>query len=282
MATVAPERPEILTEPEGLYEVIDGQVVEKSMGVYECWLATEVFDLLNRHVKGNSLGRVLMEMIFDLRPTVDRERRPDVAFISFERWASDREVPETSSWAVVPDLAIEVVSKTNSADEIVEKVEEYFRVGVRLVWVVYRRQPGSMCTAHRRTSRCGRWARSSTAEKFCPVSAFGWSRSSGRPKGECLRTDRLPSKPIVAAFARMRVAGDPWVHPRSGERGYGLTEEDRSCCRGPSYAMLNGSEQPIRRVDDVIVGFLSAGSLVLATAAPFSRMHVRGRWSHGT
>ena len=140
MATVTPERPEILTEPEGLYEVIDGQVVEKSMGVYECWLATEVFDLLNRHVKGNSLGRVLMEMIFDLRPTVDRERRPDVAFISFERWASDREVPETSSWAVVPDLAIEVVSKTNSADEMVEKVEEYFRVGVRLVWVVYRRQ----------------------------------------------------------------------------------------------------------------------------------------------
>ena len=35
MATVAPERPEILSEPEGLYEVIDGRVVEKPMGVYE-------------------------------------------------------------------------------------------------------------------------------------------------------------------------------------------------------------------------------------------------------
>ena len=39
MATVAPERPEILSEPEGLYEVIDGRVVEKPMGVYEVWLA---------------------------------------------------------------------------------------------------------------------------------------------------------------------------------------------------------------------------------------------------
>ncbi len=140
MATVAPERPEVLSEPLGLYEVIDGRVVEKPMGAYECWLAGEIFDLLNRHVKGNSLGRVVQEMIFDLRPTVDRERRPDVAFVSFERWARNRRVPQTRSWAVVPDLAIEVLSTTNTVDEILEKLEEYFRVGVRLVWVVHPRQ----------------------------------------------------------------------------------------------------------------------------------------------
>jgi Uma2 family endonuclease len=139
MATVASERPEILSEPDGLYEVIDGRVVEKPMGVYECWLAGEVFDLLNRHVKGDSLGRVVQEMIFDLRPAVDRERRPDVAFVSFERWARNRQVPRTRSWAVVPDLAIEIVSPTNTADEVADKVGEYFRVGVRLVWVVYPR-----------------------------------------------------------------------------------------------------------------------------------------------
>jgi Uma2 family endonuclease len=103
-------------------------------------LAGEVFDLLNRHVKGNSLGRVLQAMIFDLRPTVDRERRPDVAFVSFERWARSRRVPQARSWAVVPDLAIEIVSATNTVDEVAEKLDEYFRVGVRLVWVVYPRQ----------------------------------------------------------------------------------------------------------------------------------------------
>jgi Uma2 family endonuclease len=140
MATVAPERPEILSEPDGLYEVIDGRVVEKPMGAYECWLAGEVFDLLNRHVKDNSLGRVVQEMIFDLRPTVDRERRPDVAFVSFDRWARNRKVPQTRSWAVVPDLAIEIVSPTNTADEVAEKLEEYFQVGMRNVWVVYPRQ----------------------------------------------------------------------------------------------------------------------------------------------
>ena len=79
-------------------------------------------------------------MIFDLRPTVNRERRPVVAFVSYERWAIDRHMPNTRSWAVVPDLAIEVASPTNTVDDILEKLDEYFRVGVRLVWVVYPRQ----------------------------------------------------------------------------------------------------------------------------------------------
>jgi Uma2 family endonuclease len=137
VATVAPEHPEILGEPEGLYEVIDGRVVEKPMGAYEVWLAGEIYDLIKQHVKDKSLGRVVQEMIFDLRPTIDRERRPDVAFISFERWAQNRRVPKTRSWAVVPDLAVEIVSPTNTAYEIAEKLEEYFRVGMRSVWVVY-------------------------------------------------------------------------------------------------------------------------------------------------
>jgi Uma2 family endonuclease len=140
MAIVAPERPEILSEPEGLYEVIDGRVVEKPSGVYEVWLAKVIGDQLTRHVKESSLGRVVLEMIFDLRATIDRERRPDVAFVSYERWASDRRMPKTRSWAVVPDLAIEVLSTTNTVDEVADKLEEYFRVGVRLVWVVYPRQ----------------------------------------------------------------------------------------------------------------------------------------------
>ena len=40
----------------------------------------------------------------------------------------------------LPDLAVDVVSRTNTADEGAEKLEEYFTVGVRRVWVVYPRQ----------------------------------------------------------------------------------------------------------------------------------------------
>jgi Uma2 family endonuclease len=140
MATVAPERPEILSEPEGLYEVIDGRVVQKPMGAYECWLAAWICKLFDRFLDNTPLGRAVPEMIFDLRPTVDRERRPDVAFVSFERWARRRQIPDTPSWAVAPDLVIEILSRSNTADEVTEKLGEYFRVGVRLVWVVYPRQ----------------------------------------------------------------------------------------------------------------------------------------------
>ncbi len=110
------------------------------MGAYECWFAAVLFGSLNPFVQANPIGRVVQEMIFDFRPQVDRERRPDVAFVSFERWAQDRGVPGSSSWAVVPDLAVEVISRTNTADEVAEKLEEYFKVGVRQVWVVYPRQ----------------------------------------------------------------------------------------------------------------------------------------------
>jgi len=38
---------------------------------------------------------------------------------------------------MVPDLAVEVVSESNSAREVIQKVVDYLRGGSRLVWVVY-------------------------------------------------------------------------------------------------------------------------------------------------
>jgi Uma2 family endonuclease len=143
MATVTPEQIEDLSglsQPDALYEVVGGRIVEKTVGAYECWLVAVLLEALATYLKSNQLGRAVPEMIFDLRPTLDRERRPDVAFVSFARWASDRRVPQTRSWAVAPDLAVEIVSPSNTADEVAEKLEEYFKAGVRLVWVVYPRQ----------------------------------------------------------------------------------------------------------------------------------------------
>ncbi len=37
-------------------------------------------------------------------------------------------------------MAVDIISLSNTADEAAEKLEEYFKVGVRLVWVVYPRQ----------------------------------------------------------------------------------------------------------------------------------------------
>lgn len=143
MATATPDvrtasPPTAATEPDGLYEVIGTQIVETPpMGAYEVELASLLQEWLGPFARTNRLGRAVVEMLFDLRPAVDRDRRPDLAFVSAERWPLERRAPKSASWPVVPDLAVEIVSPTNSADEIVTKLGEYFRAGVRLVWVVY-------------------------------------------------------------------------------------------------------------------------------------------------
>ena len=47
------------------------------------------------------------------------------------------ELPNVNAWDVIPDLAIEVTSPSDRAEAQREKVLEYFRAGVRFVWVVY-------------------------------------------------------------------------------------------------------------------------------------------------
>jgi hypothetical protein len=86
MAATAPDQldfPIDQHETDGLYEVIDGRIVEKTTGAYECWLASVIFGALEPYNTANPIGRVVQEMIFDLRPHVDRERRSDVAYVSF-------------------------------------------------------------------------------------------------------------------------------------------------------------------------------------------------------
>ncbi len=81
-----------------------------------------------------------MEMVFRIDQATNLQCRPDVAFVSHARWPVHRRVPDVPVWDMVPDLAVEVVSPSNSADEVLEKIHEYFDAGVSRVWVVYPRR----------------------------------------------------------------------------------------------------------------------------------------------
>ncbi|MGZ3386037.1 MAG: Uma2 family endonuclease, partial [Isosphaeraceae bacterium] len=120
-----------------LYEVVDGQVVEKKMSARETEIASILVGLLTSYLRTNRLGKVVGEMLFRISPENDLRRRPDVAFVSHARWPFNRRVPKVTPWDMVPDLAIEVISESNSAYEVLEKVNEYFAAGVSRVWVVY-------------------------------------------------------------------------------------------------------------------------------------------------
>ena len=87
-----------------LYEVVGETVVEQApMGAFESWLAILIFKSLDSFVSAHQLGLTVFEMLFSLRPAVDRDRRPDLAFISVERWpratpAMSRPGPSCPTW----------------------------------------------------------------------------------------------------------------------------------------------------------------------------------------
>ncbi|WP_152052447.1 Uma2 family endonuclease [Tautonia marina] len=124
-------------EPEGLYEVIDEQIVEKPpMGAFEAWVASVLFRGLVTNSQVVEQGRVASELLFRLDAERRLDRRPDLAFISFDRWPKARPVPRAAAWEVVPDLAIEVISPSNKTADDLRAVEDYFRAGTRQVWLV--------------------------------------------------------------------------------------------------------------------------------------------------
>jgi Uma2 family endonuclease len=127
-----------------LFEIINGQVVElPPMSLHANKIATRLVWKLGPFIDGKGLGTVVSEALFRLPLEEDahRNRRPDVAFVSYQRWPKDRqESVRDNAWDVVPDLAIEVVSPNDSAEDLMDKVDEYFSAGVRQVWVVYPRR----------------------------------------------------------------------------------------------------------------------------------------------
>jgi len=129
----------ISIEPDGHYEVINGQVVETPpLGVLEGWIASQLNQTPGPFANAGRLGRVVVEVLFQIDPSGGRKRRPDVAFVSRERWPIERPLPRgMAAWDIVPDLAVEIVSPSDLADEVVDKLADYFRAGVRLVWYVY-------------------------------------------------------------------------------------------------------------------------------------------------
>jgi Uma2 family endonuclease len=120
-----------------LYEVVDGRIVElPPMGTRQEITAGILYARLAQFVDTNGIGIAVVEALFDLTEQVGRKRRPDVAFVSAQRWPLSQPVPDVDGWPVVPDLAVELVSRSNTWDEVMEKLHEYFKAGVQRVWVV--------------------------------------------------------------------------------------------------------------------------------------------------
>jgi Uma2 family endonuclease len=124
-----------------LFEVVNGEIVElPNMSLYACLVANRLNLEMGFHLKTNDVGRSGVELLYRFPSSDDetRSRRPDVSYVSYEQWPRTRPIPARgNAFEVVPDLVAEVVSPTDSAEELNSKVLEYLNAGVRLVWVVY-------------------------------------------------------------------------------------------------------------------------------------------------
>ena len=126
---------EIHDREDRLYELIDGVLLEKTVGTYESYLAMLLGQLLGSYVRENDLGIVLgADGMMRLAPGL--VRIPDVSFISWGRLPG-RKIPRDPIASLAPDLAVEVISKSNTPKEMERKLADYFTAAVRQVWYVY-------------------------------------------------------------------------------------------------------------------------------------------------
>ena len=114
-----------------LCELVERVLVEKTMGFRESILAMWIGRLLGEFAVLHKLGVVagadgMMEI------TAGLVRIPDVSFLAWDRLPG-RKIPREPIPELAPNLAVEVLSDSNTPAEMKRKRQEYFEAGVELV-----------------------------------------------------------------------------------------------------------------------------------------------------
>lgn len=120
------------------FEWVDGQAVEKRpMGAQSSYVKRRLMTLLGGFVDQHDLGFVLESdcgyKIFAKKPR--QVRKPDVSYIAKGRLPGDK-LPE-GDMTTPPDLAVEVISPHDIAQDIELRIGELHSAGIRLLWIIY-------------------------------------------------------------------------------------------------------------------------------------------------
>src|SRR6185437_1432510 len=124
-----------LPEREGaIYELDEGLLlIEEHLTLRHNLIRQRIAFNMMEFVDSRKLGMVLEETDFHL--AADTVRNPDVSFLSSEHAAMiDLDRPSIEG---APALAVEVISPSNSAEDMAKKTQQYLRAGSTAVWIVY-------------------------------------------------------------------------------------------------------------------------------------------------
>jgi Uma2 family endonuclease len=118
------------------YELQAGMLVSEPLpGFRHGRVIAAIVELLRAHVRQRQLGVVLAgDSGFVLAEGPDTVRGPDVAFVSRERVEGSGDTIRAFKGA--PDLAVEVLSPSNTRGSLHGKVADYLAAGTRRVWLV--------------------------------------------------------------------------------------------------------------------------------------------------
>ena len=120
-------------DPGHRYELVDGQLVDMDGKPRHGRVTGEIYHLLRVHIGDTDLP---LEIGVNAGFQMDQFtlRFPDVHVTTWERMAAyDEDGPGFPRFA--PDVAIEVVSASNTPAALARKTEEYFANGARAVWI---------------------------------------------------------------------------------------------------------------------------------------------------
>ena len=129
-----------LPETKQRYEIVDGVMkVPPGATYFHQRLLRRLVRQLEDYVEGGDLGEVLtapLDLLIQRQPL--RTRQPDILYLSNERvpGRTRDEVIGVQFLEVGPDLAVEILSPSNTPREIAGRLRDYHQVGVRECWLV--------------------------------------------------------------------------------------------------------------------------------------------------
>jgi Uma2 family endonuclease len=117
------------------YEIVNGELINMgNSGAKHGYIAIILSSALFAVVMAEKLG-ALFDSSTAFKMKNGNKRSPDISFFAKERLQSLDDLP-IGFLEGSPDLAVEILSPTNTVEEIDSKLAEYFENGSRLVWVI--------------------------------------------------------------------------------------------------------------------------------------------------
>jgi Uma2 family endonuclease len=125
-----------LAGDENRYELVRGELVMMTpAGPKHGKFASRLDRAIGNYVETHNLGEVYTaEPGFQLQAEPLTIRAPEVAFVQRLRIPAGE---PAGFWSLAPDLVVEIISPSETAQDVHEKVKDYLRAGTRLIWLVY-------------------------------------------------------------------------------------------------------------------------------------------------